>query len=299
MTFRTLFVALFALLLSACAPAPAQQGIQAIAAPGPALWRVADEDTTIWLFGTIHILPQGYRWRSAAIDGAIAGSDELVIETVLPSNQSESAVLLMQLGVTPDLPPIGARVAPELRPRLAAMIARGPFPEPFLDSLESWAAALMLVGVTLNDLDLEAGSGADDQLERAFRRASKPVSGFEQPGEQLGFFDALPEEAQRDFLASVIDAPGDVRAEYDAMLAAWSRGDEAAISASFDDELAVSPVLRDALLIRRNAAWARWIAARMEDPGEVFVAVGAGHLAGRDSVQDFLRAAGVQSARVQ
>jgi uncharacterized protein len=53
------------------------------------------------------------------------------------------------------------------------------------------------------------------------------------------------------------------------------------------------------LLVRRNKAWAQWIRARLDQPGTAFIAVGAGHLGGEGSVQDQLKALGVESARVQ
>jgi uncharacterized protein YbaP (TraB family) len=53
------------------------------------------------------------------------------------------------------------------------------------------------------------------------------------------------------------------------------------------------------LITDRNVAWAKWVKARLDKPGTVFVAVGAGHLAGTGSVQDQLATAGVVSKRVQ
>lgn len=307
MTLKILTAALSAMLLSACAPAQTPQiaapsAVAAVPAPqgdAPALWRVSDEDTTIWLFGTIHILPDGFAWRNPTIDAAIDASDALILETITGDGQSDAALLLMRLGVSSDLPPIGERVDPELLPQLASMIARGPFPESFLNGLETWAASLMLVGVTLNDLGLDSENGVEEQLELIFQLANKPISGLETPAQQLGFFDSLPEDAQRYFLSSVIDTPEDIQREFDAMLEAWRSGDEEAIATTFDDELALSEPLRQALLTRRNATWATWISERLDEPGTVLVAVGAGHLAGNDSVQDFLSAAGIETVRVQ
>jgi uncharacterized protein len=309
MTVKMITAALSALLLSACAPAQTAQttapppvATASVSTPqgdAPALWRVCDEDTTIWLFGTIHVLPDGFAWRNATIDAAIEASDALILETTSGDGESDAALLLMRLGVSSDLPPIGERVDPELLPQLASMIARGPFPESFLNGLETWAASLMLVGVTLNDLGLDSNNGVEDQLELVFQLANKPISGLETPAQQLGFFDSLPEEAQRYFLSSVIDTPEDIRAEFDAMLEAWRSGDEAEIARTFDDELVLSEPLRQTLLTRRNANWATWIRERLDEPGTIFMAVGAGHLAGDDSVQDFLQVAGIEVVRVQ
>ena len=58
------------------------------------------------------------------------------------------------------------------------------------------------------------------------------------------------------------------------------------------------PELAQVLLIQRNGNWAKWIKDRLARPGTVFVAVGAGHLAGKGSVQDQLKDLGVASVRI-
>ena len=65
-----------------------------------------------------------------------------------------------------------------------------------------------------------------------------------------------------------------------------------------NDSLKDSPEVAEKLLINRNKNWAAWIKQRMTKPGTVFIAVGAGHLAGPDSVQAQLAKLGVKSTRV-
>lgn len=283
--------AIAALLLSACA--------QAASPVSPALWKIADEDTTIWLFGTIHVLPKDYKWRDARLDAAFASSKELVLETVLDRDPLKAAALLLSLGkATTPLPPLIDRVPPGKRATLQDMITRSKLPVQFLNGLETWAAALMLVGVTLSDLGLESDTGVEQVLEVEFKAAGKPIEGLEKPEQQLGYFDALPEEAQRDFLATLLDNPDTARADFDKMLKAWAKGDEAGIAATFDDEIELSPRLREVLLKSRNAAWTAWLKQRLEKPGTIVVAVGAGHLAGPTSVQSMLKAQGIEVQRI-
>ena len=151
----------------------------------------------------------------------------------------------------------------------------------------------------LKDLNVSPDNGADRQLTTLFKTAKKPVSGLETTAQQLGFFDQLSEPAQRTFLIAMIDESADPKAEFDAMIAAWSRGDEKRIALSFDDELQMTPELLEKLLRARNANWTTWIATRMDRPGTVFVAVGAGHLAGKESVQMMLAKRGLKVLRVQ
>jgi uncharacterized protein len=210
-----------------------------------------------------------------------------------------AAGAMMRLGVSPGLPPLAERVPGDKKAALAAMIAESGAPAAALDRMETWAAALMLAGAAFRRLGVSGEAGVEQGLSGAYKGARKPVRGLETLDEQFGFFDALPEEAQRAFLVTMLDDMTDLKREFAEMLAAWTAGDVEAIAATFNDEMNLSPALREALLKRRNAKWAAWLAERLDRPGTLFVAVGAGHLAGPDSVQRMLKAKGLKTKRVQ
>ena len=265
----------------------------------PALWTLADSDTRIWLFGTIHLLPEGQGWRTPAFDAALAGADELVLEVADVDDMMASALAMQKLGVSAGLPPIAERVPEAKRAALRAMIAESGYPEKVYDGLETWAAALPLLGVTFQRLGLDPQLGVERQIGAPFRAAGKSVVGLETIEQQFGFFDTLSEGAQRALLLSVVEDSEETRAQFRAMLDAWASGDLAGIARTFDDETLMSPELREALMRRRNARWAEWLERRLDRPGTVFVAVGAGHLAGEQSVQAMLKKKGLKAKRVQ
>jgi len=266
----------------------------------PALWKVADKDTTIYLFGTIHLLPKGTEWRTPKFNKATASAQTLVVETVIDDANPQSAIAaMMKLAVSPNLPPILDRVAADKRAPLQAIIARSGMPPLLLDKLETWAAGMILLGVTFKDLGLEPNSGVETALKNEFKGAAKPIDQLETNSEQFGFFDTLPEAAQRKFLESVLDDPAKGRAQFAEMLGVWTRGDVKEMGESFNRELADSPDLRDNLLRKRNANWNYWLQRRMQQPGTVFVAVGAGHLSGSDSVIALLEKSGYKVKRIQ
>ena len=282
--------------LAACAGAAEPATAEA---KHPALWALADSDTRIWLFGTIHLLPEGQAWRTPALDSALAGSDELVLEVADVDDMMASARAMQKLGLSPGLPPIAERVPESKRAALRSMIAESGYPEAVFDRLETWAAALPLLGVSFKRLGLDPQLGVERQIGAPFRAAGKKVSGLETIEQQFSFFDTLSEDAQRALLLAVIEDSEETRAQFRAMLDAWARGDLAGIARTFDDETQMSPELKDALMRRRNARWAQWLERRLDQPGTVFVAVGAGHLAGEDSVQKMLKARGLKAKRVQ
>ena len=266
----------------------------------PALWQVYDRDTNIYLFGTVHLLPPGTQWRSTKLDKAARESGTLVVETIIDEKNPQAfAAELARISVRPGLPPVVSRVPPHKQAALRAVISKSGIPEAALNNMETWAAAFALLQLQFKELGVTGTDGVESTLRKTFAAAGKPVQQLETNGEQLGFFDTLPEAAQRELLEGAIEEPAKAKQQFDAMFAAWMSGDVEAIGRTFNAEFANSPELRDTLLRRRNHNWSGWLERRLAQPGTVFVAVGAGHLAGDESVLDLLKRRGYRVKRVQ
>lgn len=293
---KRLFAPVAAMLALGSGPASAAPAHAA----RPALWSVADADTTIYLFGTIHLLPENYKWRTATFDQAIDNSQQLVVETIIDDKDPTKLMAAMSsLAFSPGLPPLVDRVPPAKRAALTAAVKKSGFPPQALDRMETWAAAFILLGNQFRDLGLKGQEGVEAVLRGAFTAKGKPIGELETNVEQLGFFDTLPEKAQRQLLEGAITPSADMNKDFGGMLAAWSRGDVKAIARTFNHDLAASPELSQALIKRRNENWTKWIEQRMASPGSVLIAVGAGHLAGKDSVVEMLKKDGYRVRQVQ
>jgi uncharacterized protein YbaP (TraB family) len=268
------------------------------------MWQISDADTTIYLFGTIHVLPGNVGWRTPALDQAIAQSDGLILETMIDQARPQSlADNFTRLGERDGLPPFLDRFEAKNRPAIAAAIVKSGVPVSRYDQLETWAATLTLVGRQAGSNGFKGADGVETILMKNFVRAGKPVGQLETNVDQLSLYDGLSERAQRSMLTGMIGDPGararSVRGQLDAMVGTWVSGDVDGIAQSFNAELADQPELRAALLTRRNARWASWIDQRMDQPGSVLVAVGAGHLAGEGSVLQVLEGHGYTVSRIQ
>ena len=266
----------------------------------PALWSVSDADTTIYLFGTIHLLPGKADWRSAAFNQAVDGSQELVIETMVDEKDPTKILgALTSLAFSKGLPPLKDRVPKEKQAALEAAVKRSGFPAAALDQMETWAAAVMLLGGQFDELDLKVGQGVETVLKTEFDGRGKAIGELETNVEQFSFFDRLSEKSQRQLLEGAIEPGKEVREEFSDMIRAWSSGDVNSIGKAFNRDLASSPELAEKLIFQRNAKWVKWIEQGMAKPGTVMVAVGAGHLAGDKSVIDLLQRQGVKVRRIQ
>ena len=147
---------------------------------------------------------------------------------------------------------------------------------------------------------MQQGYSADSGVEEVLAGKLAPITqrgALETVDFQLGLFDGLPLDSQIAYLREMIAGLPELKPTLDAMVAEWLKGDAEEL-AKLLQEGETDPVLFEALIAKRNRSWADWVAQRLDQPGTVFVAVGAGHLAGRESVQDDLSAMGIRARRV-
>ena len=265
----------------------------------PALWVVKDEDTTIYLFGTVHVLKPGLNWFDEAVKTAFDASDQLMLELVMPEDQAEAAKVMIPLAIDQSGKTLSSRLDPDqLKAYQAAMASVG-LPVAQFDMFEPWVPAITLSVLPLTKLGYDPEQGAEKQLTGFAKTAGKPVAGLETLPEQLGFFDTLPETQQLAFLNAVVKDLDKLGPQLDKMVVLWAKGDPDGLATAMNESLAATPELAKTLLWDRNARWADQLKARMDQPGTVFVAVGAGHLAGQHSVQDYLKERGLTVKRVE
>ena len=280
------------------AAATAPTAIVATTDADPALWVVKDEDTTIYLFGTVHVLKPGLSWFDEAVKTAFDKSDQLMLEMVLPDDPAQVGKEMMPLALDQSGKTLSSRLDPDQLAAYQAAMASVGLPAAQFDAFEPWFPAITLSMLPLTKLGYDPEQGAEKQLTSMAKASGKPVAGFETFTEQLGFFDTLPETQQVAFLNSVVKDLDKLGPQLDKMVLLWTKGDPDGLATAMNESMAATPELAKTLLWDRNARWAEQIKARMDKPGTVFVAVGAGHLAGDKSVQDYLKERGLTVKRV-
>ena len=299
MSFRPFQAALCALSLAVALPACAQMPKPARDTTHPALWVAKDADTTIYLFGTVHVLKPGLPWFDEAVRAAFDRSGEVVLELVQPDAKTMAGIVTAHAVTPPTAPTLSSTLTEPQRAAYTRALADVGVPLATFEHVKPWYAALNLSLLPLMKVGFDPANGPEGVITAAAKTAGKPVVGLETAEQQIGYFDALSPQAQTAFLTSTLDELPKLQTEMAQMVADWARGDPQALAALMNDDLKASPEVADVLLYRRNAHWAGWLANRMKTPGTVFVAVGAGHLAGKGSVIDDLAAKGVKVKRVK
>jgi uncharacterized protein len=265
----------------------------------PALWVVKDADTTIYLFGTVHMLKPGLSWFDEAVKDAFDKSDQLKIEVILPEDQAEMVSRTIPLALDQSGTKLSSLLSDTQRTAYESAMGKLGLPAAQFDVFEPWFAGLTLGAVSLVAQGYDPEQGSEKTLVRAAKASGKPVAGLETLEEQMGFFDTLPRDAQLQFLNDTVAQLPTAAGEFANILLAWKQGDPDELGVRMNRSLSGAEVIAETLLYKRNERWADWIKTRMDQPGTVFMAVGAGHLAGAKSVQDYLSARGLTAERIR
>lgn len=286
-----------ALLLGA-ATAPA------LAAPGlpdaePAMWVVKDADTTIYLFGTFHALDGKRDWFNDEVRAAFDASQDVVLEIITPDDPTSLRATMMQRAIDTSGRTLTSKLSPEGRVRLATVLKTHGLPPTALDTYKPFFASLTVATLQFGKMGMGAQHGAEAVIKRAVTGTTKKLDAVETVNEQLAMLDSLPEAEQVKMLEGALKQEGSVATEIKAMLDAWNSGDAAAVAKMIQQSDDESPAFFKLMFTDRNARWVKWLDRRLERPGTVFMAVGAGHLAGDRSVIAMLKKEGHRVTRVQ
>jgi uncharacterized protein YbaP (TraB family) len=273
-------------------------GFASAASAAPAMWRVSDGDSQVYLFGTLHVLQPAARWRTPLYDRVLREAGTVWFEADLQSGDPDTIRLLIQrYGSDPDTPLSHKLPAGDLDALSRQTdVAR-------IEHLRPWAAALMLSVQPALARGASVDKGADLTITRAARSDAKRVRTFETLEDQARMFASLPEPSAVRYLTTVIHERSrgpHLRLPFQpaSLEAAWLAGRLGPGEA--DAMKAENAALYGALLKRRNLAWADALTTEMaQAPGVELVNVGALHMVGGDGLPALLKARGFRVERVQ
>ena len=290
-------------LIAAFIPLTAQAEIPVAAAaamsPHPLMWVIKDDDSTIYLFGSIHVMKDGVPWLTPAIQQKFDSADSLWEE--LPDVDDTQAMMQaarkyfvnpannMTDGLTPDeIVRLDGLLAPY------GLSSRG------LMGLRKWAVGLVIMQKQIQALGYDAQTGVDVTLAHRARAMGKPIHGFETADQQMQFL--VPKDDAEDIatLREAIDDADETPQLLGDMLTAWEAGDEAELTkVLIDKEKAENPTEYQRVIVARNANWEPQIETMLRGRGTIFITVGTAHLIGPDSVLNMLKAHGINAQRVE
>lgn len=271
--------------------------------PGsPAMWVLSDRDSTIYLFGSVHILRPSTKWFSGAIKDAFDGSDMLVMETNTdtPAGDAEAARLVRHYGRFPVGRTLLDYTEEEDEPALKRLAEELDMPFDEMVMFKPWLLTESLSGENVGTDRFKRSYGVEGVLTKHAVEASKSFGYLESPDDQISVISRGSVSEQLDELLTTFETREDRPELLDTMVAEWVDGDVDGLGLIVAQPgLWGSDAYHEAILANRNRNWIPKLKIILGIPGDTFVAVGAAHLAGPDSVVEMLRAEGYEVERVE
>jgi len=285
-----LIALIFALLCTA--PATAQVQLAKIAAH-PALWTVHSKTATVYLFGSIHLLPANVVWHTPEIDRAMDSASTFMFEAPLDeAGKAQVAQFIREHGSLPQGTTLRSLLPPKtLADYEHALTAADLVPEQ-LDGERPWLAAIVLDVAYLQHMHYVVADGVDLQVFAYATAHNKQVRTFETPAQQLSLFMPKDQKLEiAEFDANLKDFQSE-ESTIGAMIDAWGSGDAKSVGRLMNKSLEAEPGARKLLIDDRNKNWIKILDEVLAKPGVTFVTVGTGHLVGPGGVPARLRKQG-------
>ncbi|WP_417476640.1 TraB/GumN family protein [Maricaulis sp.] len=262
----------------------------------PAMWRLSDEDSDIYLFGTFHLLPPSLDWQTDDLRARLASSDALYLEADVQSDAAQARLqaLVIQLGLNPQ----GVTLSSILDAEAVTLLANvaptvGATPQ-MLEPMRPWLAQIVLSVAQMQTLGLDPEAGVEKALLAAIAGSDTEVGYFETAEQQIRVLADLPDEVQVRGFAEGLREMERTPAMLDEMVRAWAAGDVETIDRIVNADMREqTPEMYQALIVQRNQDWIPHIQTLLDGEGTVFVAVGAAHLSGENGVVELLRESGL------
>lgn len=264
----------------------------------PALWAVRDPDSTIYLFGTMHILSPETQWRTPEYDQALADSSVVWFETDVEADTETVAPLLVKYGFDLKMP-LKDKVSPETMAAVREAMKAFPGGAQMVEFMQPWTVATLIQMLPAMQEGMSTASGADITISRDLTTGGQTVRYFETVEGQLRILADLPLDVQVQMLEDTL-AGEDYAKQMEIGEDAWLNGDVQAYGSAMAIEMRDSrPAFYEALLRRRNQAWVAILTREMRGRGVEMVNVGALHLVGEDGLVAQLRKRGFVVERIQ
>ena len=261
--------------------------------PHPALWHVKGDKGELYLFGSIHLLPPGLDWRAGPVGEAISRASVFVFEIPIDKTaEAKLQSLILEKGMLSADQNLHAMLPPAAQTDLDADAAAAGLSPQSLDHMRPWLADLALIAGQLAHNKATPQSGVDAVLEADAAASHKELRYLETVDEQMALIVPSDPKLELSEFISDLKAFKTETGDYAPLVAAWMAGDTTKLDSILSGEFVEEPEAQKALIEDRNRAWAPKLEAMLREPGIFFVTVGAGHLVGKHSVPELLRADG-------
>ena len=257
------------------------------------LWKVQSGPRVMYLAGSVHALSADVYPLNPAFERAFAASDTLVEEISLEQSGILSlAPMLLTKAMFQDGRTFDKVVSKETADLVAAYLKSSPMGIELIRPMKPWMVMMMLSALQVQQAGFDPSLGLDQHFFDKATKAGKTLLALETAEYQIDRFDTMPVSLQEQLLRSTLDELSTQSKELAATVAAWQRGDAAAIERGVLGSFKKYPGAYQSLIVERNNNWMPQLEKCLARTTPCMVVVGAAHLVGPDGLLALLQRKG-------
>lgn len=261
------------------------------------LWKVTDQDSEIWLLGSIHMVPKGFYPLPKEMENAFLASSEIAVELNISSDTTmmQVAQAMMLEGMYRKGDALDKHIGSKTMARLDSFYLANKIPREGMTSLKPWLLAIRMGTALIGNAGAEAEQGIDLHYITRAEQTKKPIVALETAAQQLALFQSLPDSLQEVMLEWTMDEAENMTTLLDSLFQIWKQGDVMAMEKFVLQDQAKDPRFASffkKLYYDRNLKMAAHAEAFLKKNRKVLVVVGCAHLVGVEGVPELLRKTG-------
>jgi uncharacterized protein YbaP (TraB family) len=269
--------------------------------PKPLLWQVSDEDNTVYLLGSFHMLKAEDYPLAAAVNKAFDDAEKIYFE-VSPDelNDPDRVKSIMKAGFITGGATLEQSLPAEIWRRMQKYCEANRLPLDTFQTMKPWLAAVTIASLEIAKAGYLPDLGLDKHYMEMADIARKETVGLETLSQQFGVFDQMDPKEQELFLNQTLKDMQDPRQLHE-LHKRWRNGDaEGLLQLLRQNTVNEIPEFYQRLNRERNRAWVPQISAFLRENHEdsALVVVGSLHLLGADGLIELLKKQGFRAVRV-
>jgi uncharacterized protein len=275
-------------------------GLVTPALAAPALWKVSDADSSVWLFGSIHLMDAGREWRTAQLDDLVRTADHVYFEIVLDAATYATITrLTLTDGYSHDGRRLDDYLTAEQAEKLHAALEASGLPYPGVRQMRPWLVDLTLSQRALTGDATDSAIGAGVEILLSAEVPAERERGLETAEEQIAMLSERSDAEQVDSLMTTVEMLDGAEFSLATFVDSWITADLDTLQREMEASLGpVGSPYYDRLLTTRNRNWTDQIAQLLAGNDQSLIVVGAGHLVGPVGVPTLLEQRGFKVERI-
>ena len=261
-------------------------------------WKAERQHQTIYICGSVHVAkPDFYPLPDWTYD-ALKHSDVLIQE-VADLDDKSTARLFREMSQLPDGQEIYDLLDEESTQLATKLGQEYGMPLEMFRYQQPWSFITTLTMAQIIKLGYQPQWGVDIHFLGKARAYGIPVEGFETAAEQLQILQTAYRMDDAAFVKESLREFGDTEKQIKAFEQSWQDSNAEQLASLINESFGGLSEVEKVLLLDRNKHWAEQLTHRFKDNKQIFIVVGAGHLAGNGSLIELLREAGFQVQQIK